>query len=61
MINRSAEDKAKGTFHEVKGSIKSKAGKLTGNRGLQARGMAEKISGKLQKKLGQMEKAVETR
>lgn len=61
MMKRSSKDKATGTFHEVKGAIKAGAGKLTGNRGLQAKGVAEKIAGKIQKKIGQVEKAIEKR
>jgi uncharacterized protein YjbJ (UPF0337 family) len=45
----------------LKGTIKSKAGKLTNNRGLEAKGIVEKIAGKVQKKIGQVEKVVENR
>src|ERR1700722_6130453 len=61
MMKRSTTNKAKGIFHEVKGAIKAEAGKLTGNRALQAKGVAEKTAGKIQKKIGQMEKAIEKR
>jgi uncharacterized protein YjbJ (UPF0337 family) len=60
-MKRSTKDKAKGTFHEVKGAIKAEAGKLTGNRALRAKGVAEKTAGEIQKKLGQVEKAIEKR
>lgn len=60
-MRRSTRDKAKGTFHVVKGTIKAKAGKLTNNRRLQAEGIAEKIGGKIQKKIGQVEKHFEKR
>jgi uncharacterized protein YjbJ (UPF0337 family) len=59
MMKRSTKNKAKGIFHELKGTIKSKAGKLTTNRSLEAKGIVEKIAGKIQKKIGQVEKAVE--
>jgi uncharacterized protein YjbJ (UPF0337 family) len=61
MMKRSTKDKAEGIFHELKGTIKSKAGKLTNNRGLEAEGIVEKIAGKVQKKISQVEKAVENR
>ena len=58
-MKRSTKDKAEGIFHELKGAIKSKAGKLTTNRDLQAEGIAEKIVGKVQKVIGRGQKAVE--
>jgi len=42
----------KKTFHEVKGKIKEVAGKLSDNPKLQAEGIVEKISGKVQEKIG---------
>jgi uncharacterized protein YjbJ (UPF0337 family) len=59
MMKQSTKDKAQGKFHEVKGAIKRKAGKLTNDPGLEAEGIVEKIGGKIQKKIGQAEKAVE--
>lgn len=59
MMRRSTKDKAKGIFHELKGTIKGEAGKLTNNPGLESDGIAEKISGKIQRKIGQVEKAIE--
>lgn len=61
MMKRSTKNRAEGAFHEWKGGIKAKAGKLTKNRGLEAQGIVEKIGGKIQKKIGQVEKAVEKR
>ena len=58
-MNRSTEDQAKGTFHEVKGKIKEKIGELTNDPDLQGEGIGEKVAGKIQKKLGQIEKAIE--
>ena len=54
----SAEDKAKGAFHESKGKVKELAGKVTDNPKLQAKGMAEKIAGKAQGKLGQVKEVL---
>jgi uncharacterized protein YjbJ (UPF0337 family) len=41
-MNPSTKDEIKGTFHEVKGTIKGTAGKVTNNPNLQAEGNAEK-------------------
>jgi uncharacterized protein YjbJ (UPF0337 family) len=46
------------TFHEVKGKIKEVAGKLSDNLKLQAEGTVEKISGKVQEKIGQVKKVL---
>jgi len=44
--------------HEVKGAVKEQIGKATDNPKLQAEGTAEKVAGKVQKKVGDLEKAV---
>jgi uncharacterized protein YjbJ (UPF0337 family) len=44
--------------HEVKGKIKEKVGRLTNNPDLEAEGQGEKIGGKVQKKIGQVEKVL---
>jgi uncharacterized protein YjbJ (UPF0337 family) len=54
----STEDKAKGTFHEVKGRVKEKVGQATNNPDLEAEGQAEKIAGKIRKKIGQVEEVL---
>ena len=58
-MKQSTKDKAKGTFHEVKGKVKEKVGRATNNTDLEAEGIGEKIAGKIQKKIGQLEKVVE--
>ena len=40
----------------MKGKVKEKAGQLTDNPDLEAEGQGEKIGGKVQKKIGQVEK-----
>lgn len=55
----STTDQVQGALHEVKGDVKEKAGQLTGNRDLANEGQAEKIAGKVQKKVGQVEKVFE--
>jgi len=57
-MKASTKDKAEGKFHEVKGKVKEKAGHLTNNPDLEAEGTAEKLAGKLQDKIGQVEKVL---
>jgi len=52
----SAKDKAEGAFHDVKGTIKEKAGRATNNPNMEDEGTAEKVGGKIQKKIGDVEK-----
>jgi uncharacterized protein YjbJ (UPF0337 family) len=54
----STKDEIAGKVHEVKGTIKEKAGELTNDSDLEGEGTGEKISGKVQKKIGQVEKAL---
>ena len=55
----STTDQLKGALHEAKGKFKEKAGQVTKNPNLEAEGQAEKIGGKVQKKVGQVEKVFE--
>jgi uncharacterized protein YjbJ (UPF0337 family) len=55
----SMKDKAKGTMHEVKGAVKEKAGHAMNKPKLEAEGQDEKVAGKVQKKVGDVEKVVE--
>jgi uncharacterized protein YjbJ (UPF0337 family) len=57
-MKQSTSDKAKGKFHEVKGSIKEQVGRATNNPNLEAEGAGEKIGGKIVKKIGQVEKVL---
>ena len=57
-MKRSTKDQAEGKFHEAKGKVKETAGKLIDDPDLEAEGKAEKITGKLQDKIGQVEKVV---
>jgi uncharacterized protein YjbJ (UPF0337 family) len=57
-MKQSTKDKAKGRFHEVKGKVKEKVGRATNNPDLEAEGQVEKIAGKFQKKIGQVEKVL---
>lgn len=48
-----------GKFHEAKGAIKEKAGNATNDPNLAMRGNDEKTAGKVQNKIGQVEKVFE--
>jgi uncharacterized protein YjbJ (UPF0337 family) len=58
-MSQGNKDEASGKFHEVKGGIKEKAGRALNNPNLEAEGQDEKIAGKVQKKVGQVEKVFE--
>jgi uncharacterized protein YjbJ (UPF0337 family) len=55
----STKDEIAGKVHEVKGDIRDKVGKQTNDADLEAQGTGEKIAGKVQIKIGQVEKVVE--
>jgi uncharacterized protein YjbJ (UPF0337 family) len=57
-MKSSIRDKAEGALHEVKGTIKEAAGKLTDNPKLQVQGTVEKFAGKAQGKLGQVKQVL---
>ncbi|HSD20502.1 MAG TPA: CsbD family protein [Anaeromyxobacter sp.] len=52
----STKDQAKGKFENLKGRIKETAGILTGQRKLESEGKDQKLAGKAQEKLGEIEK-----
>jgi len=54
----STEDQTAGTVHQVKGAVKQKIGELTKDPVLEAEGQDEKNTGKVQKWVGKVEKAV---
>jgi uncharacterized protein YjbJ (UPF0337 family) len=55
----STKDEIAGKVHEVKGDIREKVGQVTNDPNLEAEGTDEKIAGKVQKKIGQVERVVE--
>ncbi|PZR77157.1 MAG: CsbD family protein [Chthoniobacterales bacterium] len=55
-MKSSTKDKIKGTMREAKGKVKEEAGRATGNRDMQDRGIAEKAGGKIQRKVGDVKK-----
>jgi uncharacterized protein YjbJ (UPF0337 family) len=58
-MKTSTKDQAAGKLHEVKGKVKEMAGHLTNNPGLEADGVAERLAGNVQDKIGQVEKVLE--
>jgi uncharacterized protein YjbJ (UPF0337 family) len=58
-MKNSTKDKLEGATRELKGALKEKAGHLTNNPDLQNEGTGEKIGGKIQKKVGDLEKVIE--
>lgn len=57
-MKSSTKDQAEGKFHEVKGAIKEAAGKLSDNPKLEGEGTGERIAGKIQEKIGQINKVL---
>ncbi len=54
----STKDQARGKFENLKGKIKEVAGIVTGRRKLENEGKDQKLAGKAQEKLGQVEKVL---
>jgi uncharacterized protein YjbJ (UPF0337 family) len=52
----STKDQAEGKLHEVKGKVKEAVGRATKNPNLVEEGQDENVAGKVQKKVGQVEK-----
>jgi uncharacterized protein YjbJ (UPF0337 family) len=59
-MKQSTKDKAKGKFHELKGKVKEKVGRATHNPNLEGEGQGEKIGGKVQEKIAEVEKVFGT-
>ena len=57
-MRQSTKDKAQGNLHEVIGKVKEISGRATNDPDLEAEGQVEKIGGKVQKKIGQVEKVL---
>ncbi len=60
MMKQSTKDKAEGSFHDLKGTVKRKAGELTNDPGFwKPKASLRKSPAKSQKKIGQAEEVVE--
>jgi uncharacterized protein YjbJ (UPF0337 family) len=58
-MTQSTKDQVEGSLHKVTGTVKEKFGKALNSPGLTAEGQDEKFAGKVQKKVGQIEKVLE--
>lgn len=58
-MKSSTRDQVEGKLHELKGTAKEIAGKLSDNPKLEGEGTGEKIAGKVQGKIGQIKKVLE--
>lgn len=58
-MKHSTKNQSEGKLHAVKGKIKEIAGKLIDDPELETEGVGEKIAGKVQEKIGEVEKVVE--
>jgi uncharacterized protein YjbJ (UPF0337 family) len=58
-MKESTKNELKGKAQEVKGAVKETAGKVIGNPELEAEGHHERVAGKIQKKVGEVEKVRE--
>ena len=52
------KDRVEGSVKQAKGSMKEAVGKATGNRRMQAKGVADKAEGKVQKAVGGVKEKV---
>jgi uncharacterized protein YjbJ (UPF0337 family) len=57
-MKTSTRDQVEGKLHEVKGTIKEIAGKLSDNPKLEGEGTGEKIAGKVMSKIGQVKQVL---
>ena len=55
-MKSSKTDKIDGAIHEAKGKVKEVTGKVIGNPNLRDTGTAEKVGGKVQRKVGDVKK-----
>ena len=58
-MDNSTKDQLEGALHEAKGKVKETAGRVLNNPDLETEGKTENLGGKLQKKVGQIEKVFE--
>jgi uncharacterized protein YjbJ (UPF0337 family) len=58
-MKTSTKDQIEGKCHELKGGVKQTAGQVTNDPNLESKGQSEKLAGKVQKKVGQIEAVLE--
>ena len=54
----STKNQVEGKYHQMKGKFKETAGKVSDNPKLETKGTGEKIAGKVQEKIGQINKVL---
>jgi len=59
QMKPSTKDQMKGYLHKIKGKVKETTGQVTNNPNLAAEGKNEKLTGAVQRKVGQIEKVFE--
>jgi uncharacterized protein YjbJ (UPF0337 family) len=59
LMKDSTKDKIAGKAHEIKGAVKEKVGRVKNDPALENEGTDEKVAGKIQKKVGDIEKVFE--
>ncbi len=57
-MKSSTQDKVAGTAKTIAGKVKETTGKLVGNDRLRAKGIAQKIEGRTQKKVGEIKQVL---
>jgi uncharacterized protein YjbJ (UPF0337 family) len=55
----STHDQVQGKFHEVKGAVKESIGRATNNPALEDEGTDERVTGTVEKKVGQVKQVFE--
>jgi uncharacterized protein YjbJ (UPF0337 family) len=58
-VTSSTHDEVEGKVHQAKGAVKEAIGKATNNPNLHDEGTAEKITGKVEEKIGQVKRVFE--
>jgi len=58
-MENSTTDQVKGAFKEAKGAVKEKVGEMANDPNMADRGREENVEGKIQKKVGQVERVFE--
>jgi uncharacterized protein YjbJ (UPF0337 family) len=58
-MDESTKNKIEGAVHDIKGSVKEKVGQTINDPDLESEGTGEKLAGKVQKKIGEIQEVLE--
>jgi len=58
-MKASSKNRTRGSATEIKGHVKEKAGRLVGNRRMEAEGRVQRGAGKIRRKVGEAENLVD--